>query len=388
VVLRNPPNPPGSFPTWYLRVIGTHVPQGPQSYALVHTFKGLTVDRTACSGFASDFEGDADGWTLAGAVREAAPAPGHGAESLRLGGAVDTFDEATRQVVVPNEARTQLAFWWHMTTEESVDQFGFGFDPFTVEIRNQSGAVLAVVDLRNDGWVQGTWVQQAKVDLTPWAGQTVTLAFTATNDFDLVTTFWIDDVTVTSCPRIRRTWTVPSIGSEGGWVAESSETSGVGGTVSAGDTGHTALRLGDTSADAQYRSIVSFDARTHIPGNATIVAATLRLRRGNDSGTNPFTTHGSATVAVKTGGFGDSTALAASDFQAPATAVGVGTLSNAPAKFDWSEAVLSPAGLAAIDTRGKTQFRIAFTRDDDDDLTSDYVGFYIEAQLVVTYTLD
>lgn len=182
-----------------MRVIGTRVPSGPQSYALVFTLDPLVADYTTCTVTSSTFETGTDGWTLSGAVRTLAPASGHGAESVRLGSAVDTFHQATRAVAVPSEGRTELAFWWYMTTEESLDLFGFGFDPFTVEIRNSSGAVLAVVDLRNDGWPQGRWMRQ-RIDLAPWAGQTVTLAFTATNDFEAATTFWIDDVTVTSCP--------------------------------------------------------------------------------------------------------------------------------------------------------------------------------------------
>ena len=379
-----------------IRVIGTRVPQGPQSYALVFSFNPAVADATACTTTSSTFETGTDGWTLSGAARTLAPASGHGAESVRLGGAADTFHEATRQLAVPNEPRAELTFWSYMTTEENLDHFGFGFDPFTAEIRDQAGAILAVVDLRNDGWPQGRWIEQ-RVDLKPWAGQTITVAFTATNDFDAVTTFWVDDVAVTTCPKIVRTSTaaLKSIGSEDGWVAESSETSGSGGTVTAGDSGNSALRLGDTSSDAQSKIFVSFDLST-LPANATVVAARLRLRRGSGSGTNPYTTHGSATVDVKAGGFGTSTALAASDFQAPATAVGVGTLSNAPAKLDWSEAEISAAGIAAMNSHPKTQFRIAFTRDDDDDLVSDYIGYYGGAalktedrpQLIVTYTVE
>jgi hypothetical protein len=182
-----------------MRVIGTRVPSGPQSYALVFSFDPLVADYTACTVTSSTFETGTDGWTLSGATRTLAPASGHGTESVRLGGAVDTFHEATRAVAVASAGRTELAFWWYMMTEESLDLSGFGFDPFTAEIRNSSGAVLAVVDLRNDGWPRDRWMRQ-RIDLAPWVGQTVTIAFTATNDFVAATTFWIDDVTVTSCP--------------------------------------------------------------------------------------------------------------------------------------------------------------------------------------------
>ena len=92
-------------------------------------------------------------------------------------------------------------------------------------------------------------------------------------------------------------------------------------------------------------------------------------------------------------GFGGSTALANGDFQAAAAAVGVATLSNAPANLDWSEGALNAAGLAAIDKLGTTQLRAYFSLDDNNDNGNDYMGYYSGnnassanwPQLVVTY---
>jgi len=252
-----------------------------------------------------------------------------------------------------------------------------------------------VVDNRNDGGLQAIWQQARNLDLTPWAGQTVRIAFQAVNDGSLATTFWVDDIALETCTTGLPqpvTETFISVAAEDGRVEESSETSNVGGSFNSNSSTSSAIRVGDTNQDRQQKGVVSFNTAS-LPDGATITAVTLRLRRGSLTGTNPFTTHGSCLADVQTGGFGGSTALAASDFQAAATATGVATMSNATANLLWSEGSLNAAGLAAINKTGTTQLRVYFTLDDNDDNGNDYMGFYSgdngtadnRPQLVVTY---
>ncbi len=186
--------------------------------------------------------------------------------------------------------------------------------------------------------------------------------------------------------------TFTSATAQDGWVLESSETSNAGGSIDATATTTSALRVGDATSDRQYKSIVAFDTSA-IPDGATIVSATLRLRRGTSSGTNPFTTHGTCRVDVQTGGFSGSTTLQTGDFQAAATAVQAASLSNAASNGAWSEGSLNASGLAALNKTGTTQLRIYFNLDDNDDNGNDYLGYYSgnnstaanRPQLVVTY---
>jgi hypothetical protein len=186
--------------------------------------------------------------------------------------------------------------------------------------------------------------------------------------------------------------TLTSIAPQDGWVLESSESSNAGGTVNGTAATSSALRVGDSTGDRQYKSVISFDT-SPIPDDATIVAATLRLRRGTANGTNPFTTHGACRADVRTGRFSGSAKLQPGDFQAPATAVQAASLSNAAANGAWSEGSLNAAGLAALDQTGTTQFRVYFDLDDNDDKGNDYIGYYSgnnttaanRPQLVVTY---
>jgi choice-of-anchor B domain-containing protein len=189
------------------------------------------------------------------------------------------------------------------------------------------------------------------------------------------------------------TTTFTSVAAQDGWVQESTETSNAGGSINATATTTSALQVGDDNKDRQTKSIVSFDTSA-IPDGAVILSATLRLRRGTVSGTNPFTTHGTCWADVQSGsGFSGSTTLQTGDFQAAATAVQAASLSNAANNLDWSEGSLNAAGLAAVSKTGTTQLRVYFNLDDNNDGRNDFIGYYSgdnataanRPQLVVTW---
>ena len=188
------------------------------------------------------------------------------------------------------------------------------------------------------------------------------------------------------------TVTFYSVAAQDGRLFETTETSGVGdATSNSTDNSTSSLRVGDFSDDTQYRSLVSFDTSS-IPDTATITAATLRIKRGVLSGTSPFTTHGTCTVDMSSA-FGGSTAFAAGDFQAAASAAGVASMSHPTSNGTFSTGTLSAAGRSAVNKTGTTQFRFYMTLDDNDDLGTDYIGFYSgeaasgnRPELVITYT--
>jgi len=139
---------------------------------------------------------------------------------------------------------------------------------------------------------------------------------------------------------------------------------------------------------------VSFDTSA-LPEGASVVSATLRVKLGKVAGTNPFLTHVPCLVDLQSGsGFGGFPALAASDFQVLADASAVASMSEVTTVGQWSEGILSADALALLNTAGRTQFRLYFQRDDNDDAGADTAGFYSggaasgnKPELIVEYVL-
>jgi hypothetical protein len=165
-------------------------------------------------------------------------------------------------------------------------------------------------------------------------------------------------------------------GSHDGWIRESAEGSGTGGTKNSTGTGFDAIRTGDDNVDRAYRSIVSFDTAS-IPDGATIVSATLKLVRGQQLG-NPFATLGQLQASAVPGFFGGTADLAISDFSnTPAGLVSPAAyLTNPQQNGGISYGNFLASALAAINKTGLTQLRVQFTLSDDDDGANDRLDFY------------
>lgn len=178
-----------------------------------------------------------------------------------------------------------------------------------------------------------------------------------------------------------------SEGAYDGWVLESSETSKTGRTF---DKGSTTFNAGDDQRDRQYRSILSFNTAS-LPNNAVIVSAQLKVKRQGLEGADAFGTHGALVVEIRNGVFGSSTELQAGDFSALASSGAIRDPLTVLTS-SWYSAELSSANLPLINKIGRTQFRLFFSRDDDDDLIADYIKFFSGnstdanvPELVITY---
>jgi flagellar hook capping protein FlgD len=124
--------------------------------------------------------------------------------------------------------------------------------------------------------------------------------------------------------------------------------------------GTTGIRLGDNGA-APLRGIISFDTSS-LPDGAQITKARLYLTREGGTGVNPFTSGalGTPIVDVRTGTFG-AAAVEVSDAGAPATASNAGGAIGSVTANGFALGIeLEPAGLAAINPTGRTQFRVSF----------------------------
>jgi hypothetical protein len=165
--------------------------------------------------------------------------------------------------------------------------------------------------------------------------------------------------------------TFTSAGAYDGWVLESGENTGVGGTL---NKSASTFNAGDDQKDKQYRSILSFNTSS-LPDNAVIISARVEIKRQGLVGTDPFGTHGALLLEIRNGSFGNGIGLGIDDFSAAASS---GYIQNqfAGLTFSWYGAPLSNANLALINKYGVTQFRLFFSKDDNDDLDADYVKFF------------
>jgi hypothetical protein len=103
-------------------------------------------------------------------------------------------DTLSQSVTIPAACtNTKFSFWLHIDTAETTTTTAY--DKLTVRVLNSSGTVLATLATfsnlnHNTGYTQHTY------SLGSFAGQTVTLKFTGTEDFSLQTSFVVDDTAV------------------------------------------------------------------------------------------------------------------------------------------------------------------------------------------------
>jgi M6 family metalloprotease-like protein len=187
-----------------------------------------------------------------------------------------------------------------------------------------------------------------------------------------------------------RTNTTQSAAGNDGWILESGESTGKGGTL---DSGSLTFALGDNAQDRQYRSILSFNT-AGLPDNAVITRVTLKIRKQGLVGSNPFISHGKLMVDIRRGGFGSAAGLQLSDFDAAASKEGAGTFVETPTD-GWYRVNLSSASFTFVNRAGITQFRLYFSKDDNDDQSADTMEFFSgntptaanRPQLIIKYYL-
>lgn len=199
-----------------------------------------------------------------------------------------------------------------------------------------------------------------------------------------------------------QTATFYSYGAQDGWVLESTETSNAGGTMNATTT---SFVIGDNAQDRQYRAFLSFNT-AGLPDAAVLTKATLKIKLqavvGTSAfdmpenleeiaGTSPFDTHGSLFLDIRKGVFSGNANLQLIDFQAAASMNMVGVIPRTPVA-GWYSKTWTSGIFSYINKTGPTQFRLRFQKDDNDDMSADYLKFYsgdavasYRPQLIIEY---
>jgi hypothetical protein len=184
-------------------------------------------------------------------------------------------------------------------------------------------------------------------------------------------------VTVIQYTELSATFT--SLGAYDGYVLEPSESANTGFIASATTTNSI---VGDHSADRQVRSLLHFNTAS-LPDNAVITSVTIKVKRQLLFG-NPFSL-GNLQVDVASPFFGAEIGLKPADFQARPSAENVGFFDPTPATGNWHSAVLDPAAFPFLSLTGSTQFRLAFSLDDNDNGRADWFMHYSGNYRIASY---
>jgi hypothetical protein len=105
----------------------------------------------------------------------------------------DHIDTLEQQVTIPAAATSAtLSFWVFIETDESP---GFAFDFLSVQVLNSGGSLLETLATYSNEDALAAYVQKT-FDLTDYAGQTIKVRWTGTEDSSLYTSFVIDDTSL------------------------------------------------------------------------------------------------------------------------------------------------------------------------------------------------
>lgn len=107
-------------------------------------------------------------------------------------------DTVLQQVAIPSTSTSAtLSFWLHVNTAETSKTSAF--DTLTVQLRDSTGAVLQTLDTFSN-LNAATGYQQHSYNLGGYIGKTVQIFFKGVEDFELQTSFVIDDVSLQVSP--------------------------------------------------------------------------------------------------------------------------------------------------------------------------------------------
>ncbi|WFE62615.1 M4 family metallopeptidase [Micromonospora sp. WMMD714] len=183
--------PAGSYP---VTVTGTGAVAHSASYTLVVSSVGGSCTAGQLLGNPG-FESGNTVWSASTGVigQHGASQPTHGGTwDAWLGGTGGTLTETLSQTVsVPAGCSTyNFSFWLHIDSREVSSTTAY--DKLTVQVLNSSGTVLATLATYSN-LNKATGYTQRSFSLAAYAGQSVTLKFTGTEDASLRTSFVVDD---------------------------------------------------------------------------------------------------------------------------------------------------------------------------------------------------
>jgi len=136
-------------------------------------------------------------WTVtAGVISNSASEPPHAGswDAWLDGNGTNTTDSILQTVTIPaNAVSAQLTFWLHIDTAETSTTRAF--DTMTVQVRDTGAKVLSTLATFSN-LNHATGYQQHSYDLSAFKGQTIQIFIQGVEDFELQTSFVVDDVSL------------------------------------------------------------------------------------------------------------------------------------------------------------------------------------------------
>ncbi|WP_229400983.1 M4 family metallopeptidase [Micromonospora okii] len=184
--------------TYTVTVTGTGAAAKTATYSLTVTGGGTGCGSAGQKLGNAGFESGNTTWTASSGViaQHGTSQPARtGTWSAWLNGAGTTRTETLSQSVsLPAGCSSyNFSFWLHIDTAETTTSTQY--DKLTVQVLNSSGTVLSTLATYSN-LNKATGYSQKSFSLASYAGQTVTLKFTGTEDASLQTSFVVDDTAV------------------------------------------------------------------------------------------------------------------------------------------------------------------------------------------------
>lgn len=203
----------------------------------------------------SGFEtGTAAPWVLGGSAIANNGYSHSGTYLLWLGGMARWNDSAYQTVTIPMAiSSASLSFYYNISTAETNST---AVDTLTATIQDTNGVVLATVgnwsNLNRDSAPGNPNYHQQTFDLMAYAGRTIRIAFASSNNSSLITSFFIDDVTIQTTAATgpadlipQNLFVMPNPALAGGQVTVMYSVANIGGTAAAAS--HTKIEIRDSA---------------------------------------------------------------------------------------------------------------------------------------------
>lgn len=163
-------------------------------------YDGVSLEEAYDGGFEGDL---AVGWDFSGPVSTVSNPVLSGSKSARVGGTVNSTGILRQYTlrIPPYLRNAEIVYWWRLETSEAA---GSAADTMRVELL-ENGAVIATLQNADSSAARNVW-QRYVVNLNAYSDRNVELRITVNNDATSPSSFYFDDISLTTTPILLKLW--------------------------------------------------------------------------------------------------------------------------------------------------------------------------------------